>query len=134
MGFFTIYKGEKMTGENYRRIYLQTEHWERLVEKEIYSNKTAKCCICEKKYSLLPHHEKYDNLFHEKINVDVFIVCWDCHIKIHFYKLFFIFTKKTKLKYKYLRRRRLFLRAIYCIQNRKIIAALQAIAYYSVVN
>lgn len=69
--------------------YLKTRWWKDLNNQLIDSNPGAKCWICQKKYSLLLHHlgdEAYAHLFSEKLNVDVFILCWDCHERVHFHK------------------------------------------------
>lgn len=128
---FTHFSQNRFTGENYKEIYLKSSHWHQLTDKEIYSNPTAKCYIDEVKYSLLLHHCRYDNLFHEKLGRDVFILCYDCHNNVHFSKLFIFFTRKTKLKKKYLLRRMYYLRLIFCIRNRRFIPAIKALLLYT---
>jgi len=104
--------------------YFKTEWWITLKDKLIYTNPKAKCWICEKKYNLLIHHENYQRLFHEKLNRDVFILCFQCHEQLHFYRILWVFKMKTPLQYKKLKRRRLFLRFKYCIQNKYFISSI----------
>lgn len=120
MSYFFRFHGESFTGQNYKDIYLKTPHWQKLTEKHIYTNKNACCFICEKTSTLLLHHERYDNLFHERLYKDVFIVCFDCHTQIHFYTFLFFWKRKTKLSYWRLKRKRLFLRMLFCVQKRRI--------------
>lgn len=93
------------TGKDYP-LYFKTPHWQKLKEDLIYSNPNAKCWICGKKNTLLLHHVSYSNLLHELLNRDVFIVCFNCHTRIHFP----YFSKKTPLIEKKLRQRMVFLR------------------------
>lgn len=118
-----VFTADYYIGENYPN-YFNTPHWHKLKEEFIYSNSGAKCWICEKKNTLLPHHEKYDNLFKERINKDIFILCFDCHTQLHFYKIFFFFNRKTKLNYKSLRKRRFYLRSNYLVHNKRFGLAL----------
>lgn len=108
------------TGDNYQ-FYLKTQHWRNLKELHIYSNPHAKCWICgfTDKKDLLLHHERYDNLFHEKLEKDVFILCKDCHTEVHFFKKMFFLKRKTKLIRRELRYRRLSLKISFCIRNRQ---------------
>lgn len=104
--------------------YFTTEHWSNLKRKYIYLNPKAKCWICEITFTLLPHHERYDNLFHERISRDIFILCFNCHTQLHFYKFLFIFNRKTKLSYRNLKRRRLYLRMLFCIHKKRIVRSI----------
>lgn len=131
MSLFSTSQPQQFTGENYKAVYLKTPHWARLTEKYIYSSYPAKCFICEKTSTLLLHHEKYDNLFHERLYRDLFILCFNCHTELHFYKRFYVFPIKTKLRYRSLKRRRLFLRMRFCIHNRKIVPSIWYILRYT---
>lgn len=105
-------------GVNYPQ-YFNTSHWRDLKYKLIYSNKSAKCFICEYPYTLLIHHESYNYLFHERLYRDIFILCYNCHEQLHFYTFLFLFKVKTKLKRKSLRKRRLWLRLIICVRTKR---------------
>jgi len=96
--------------------YFKTEWWTSLKEKLIYTNPNVKCWICSKKDTLLIHHEKYDNLFHERLGRDIFILCYECHSQLHFSLFLGIYKRKTPLKTWNLKRRRLFLKLQNCIQ------------------
>lgn len=104
----------------YVREYLTSDWWEKLKKKNIYSNKRASCWICTKKYNLLLHHENYKNLGNEKLNKDIFILCFQCHTQVHFQKVLYFFKIRTPLIEKKLRRRRYLLRLRYCIHNKNI--------------
>lgn len=106
-------------GENYK-AYFQTNHWRKLKETLIYSNRDAKCWICEFPSNLLIHHESYDNLFKERLYKDIFIFCYGCHSQLHFRTFLHFFRIKTPLRKWNLKRRRLFLRAIFCVRRRGI--------------
>jgi hypothetical protein len=106
-------------GENYKQ-YFKTPHWARLLDQLIYSNPDAHCWIDQKKSSLLPHHERYDNLFHEKEGRDIFVLCFDCHTQLHFPVKTRLFTKKIPLLRWNLKRRRLFLKLMNCIERRDV--------------
>lgn len=110
---------EEYIGKNYPN-YFKTPHWVQLKEDLIYSNRNVHCWIDEITYSLLPHHERYDNLFHERLHRDIFILCYNCHRQLHFYRTFFFFTVKTKLTPSSLKRRRLFLRMLFCMRKRRV--------------
>lgn len=118
-----VFTAAYYTGKNYP-LYFQTEHWLSLNDDYIYSNSDAKCWICQKTYTLLLHHEKYENLFNERLFRDVFILCFDCHTQLHFYRFLFFFRRKTKLNPKSLRKRRLYLKTLYCIRSRKFFPSL----------
>lgn len=92
-------------GNNYKDYFL-TNHWQKLKEELLYSNPKAKCWICSKKNTLLIHHVDYSSLFHEVLNRDVYIVCFNCHTRIHFP----YFGKPTPLKKDILKRRMYFLK------------------------
>lgn len=113
-----VFTADFYNGRNYP-LYFRTPHWEKLNDQLIDSNLKAKCWICEIPYNLLIHHEKYDNLFNERLYRDVFILCFRCHTQLHFYHLLFIFKRKTALNVRSLRRRRLWLRLIFIVQNKR---------------
>lgn len=100
------------TSDSYKAEYLKTPHWNNLRDQLIYSNSGAQCWICGKMYSLLLHHEKYDNLYHERLGYDIVILCFDCHSQVHFQKILYFFPRKTKLKFRSLKKRRYFLKSI----------------------
>jgi 5-methylcytosine-specific restriction endonuclease McrA len=103
--------------------YLQTPHWINLNVKLIDTNRSAQCWICKKTYTLLIHHVRYDNLFHERLYRDIYILCYDCHTRVHFYKILGIFTRKTVLKRRNLLRRMRYLKYKDCIQKKSYGAA-----------
>ena len=123
MSYFFPFHGEVFTGENYKKIYLQTSHWKHLTIRLIHRNRDAHCFICERTNTLLLHHERYDHLFHERLFRDVFIICYTCHKQIHFHTFLLVFTRKTALTFWSLKRRRLFLRFIFCVRNRKFFSS-----------
>lgn len=100
--------------------YLKTYYWNDLKIKYIYSNPHAKCWICEKSFTLLLHHISYDNLYAEKLYRDVFILCFNCHTRVHFllFNTFRLPLSKTILLI-----RMRFLRFIFLVQKRRFIAA-----------
>lgn len=100
--------------------YFKTEWWINLKVKLIYSNPDVKCWICERKDTLLIHHEIYANLFHEKLNKDIFILCFNCHTQLHFSHFMKIFHRKTPIRTWNLKRRRLFLRLQFVIQKGRL--------------
>jgi len=117
-------------GDKYQE-YLQTPHWIKLQEKYIFSNKKARCWICEtpvyvfskegrKASNLLIHHVSYANLFNEKYYRDIYILCYRCHTQVHFYKIFIFFPITTRLKKRDLLQRMLFFRLKYCMQKKRI--------------
>lgn len=117
------------TGDNYPK-YFKTPHWYRLKEKHIYTNPHAKCWVCEipvrvfykegrKTSNLVPHHVSYDNLFHEKLGRDIYIICHECHNQAHYYKAFIFFERKLKLKRKLLLKRLRLLRFKYLVQEKR---------------
>lgn len=112
----SVFTPDYYKGEHYPKYFL-TPHWKQLKEDLIYSNPDAKCWICSKKNTLLIHHERYDNLFHEELFRDIFILCFNCHTQLHFRKFLFIFNWKTKLTVRELKKRRLILKYNYCLQN-----------------
>lgn len=71
-------------GENYKK-YFFTRHWIKLNDVLIDSNPDACCFICYLPSKLLLHHVTYENLFHEKLYRDVYILCFDCHTEVHFW-------------------------------------------------
>lgn len=80
-----VFTREYYHGEHYPD-YFKTRHWRELNEQLIDSNPKAKCWICHKKSTLLIHHVSYDNLFAEVYQVDIFILCFDCHTRVHFHR------------------------------------------------
>lgn len=116
-------------GDRYRQ-YLLTDHWGELRNKYIFDNVEAKCWVCEtpllmfEKYgvmssNLLLHHVRYDNLFHERLYRDLYILCTDCHSGVHFTVYFRIFKFKTKLTRMRLYRKMILLKIRYCIRSSK---------------
>lgn len=85
-------------------LYLQSDHWKHLKKIHITDNPRACCWICGRKNKLLLHHVSYDHLYHEKLNIDIYIVCFDCHTKIHF--SFFGLCKTPLVKSKLIGRMR----------------------------
>ena len=65
--------------------YLKTQWWWDLKYKLIVCNDKAKCYICHRKDTLLVHHCNYRALYKEKLNKDVYILCFDCHTMTHFW-------------------------------------------------
>lgn len=118
---------EELGITNYR-AYFTTSHWKYLKNKWLVKNVHASCFICKTKKKLILHHATYDNLGKEKLNKDVYIVCYNCHQKIHYLfvfwkiKLFRVpLVKNTLLFTMYIRKSiRLYLRlkpiqATYCL-------------------
>ena len=130
MSHFTRFSQMNFTGENYREIYLKTPHWLQLVDQLITSNPNAKCYICEKTYTLLLHHCRYDNLFHERVGRDIFILCFNCHTQVHFRRFLILFTRKTPLRRRALLKRMYLLRLFFCVRNRKFFATIKFIFLY----
>lgn len=62
------------------RKYINSKQWDQF--KKHHSKHTF-CAVCQTPWRLVFHHEQY-NLGREKMNQDVFRVCWDCHRKIHY--------------------------------------------------
>lgn len=117
-----VFTQGKYTGIHYPD-YFKTPWWKHLKVELIYSNPDAKCWICKSRERLLLHHEIY-NLFCEKLNRDIFILCFDCHTKLHFYKMFGFLKRKTKLHTPNLKRRRLSLMVEECIRNKRYLLSL----------
>lgn len=105
------------------QTYLLSAHWKRLKSQLIYSNSRAACFLCGISYKLLLHHVSYDNLGHERLKRDLFILCYDCHNRAHFWHFLWIFKIKIPLKSRYLRKRLYYLKISKCIQSGKIIAS-----------
>lgn len=124
-----VFTEEYYRGEHYPEYFL-TDHWHDIKDQFIYKRFGAHCWICEKTSTLLPHHERYDNLFHERLFRDIFILCYDCHNKLHFYKIFFVFTVRTPLTFFSLKRRRLLLRSKFLIQKKRFASAFWHIIRY----
>jgi len=105
--------------------YLQSSYWKHLKIKLIYSNKKARCAICETSFNLLLHHERYDNLYHEKLGRDIVIVCGLCHTKIHYITILFIRFKVPLIHEKLLIRRKWW-KLVFCIQHKGFVAVVKA--------
>jgi hypothetical protein len=65
--------------------YLKSQWWWDLKYKLITCNSSAECFICHKRTQLLLHHAQYEAKYHEKLNKDVYILCFDCHTMTHFW-------------------------------------------------
>jgi len=124
-----VFTADYYRGERYKE-YLLLPYWEERRVEWLYNNPRASCWICEQKViiwdyvtywtsNLLPHHERYDNLFHERLFRDIFILCFNCHSQLHKYRFLFFWEKKTPNRYRARKRRRLFMRMTYVIQKRK---------------
>jgi hypothetical protein len=100
--------------------YLQSDHWQQLVTRYIKKNPRAHCFVCNKRYTLLPHHVSYLNLGKERINKDIYIVCWDHHHACHFLFGFI----KIPLRISHLLPRLYFLKSWYSLSHGRIIPAL----------
>lgn len=72
--------------QNYQE-YLSTKHWKNLKQKLIYNDKRT-CFICNSKSKLVIHHIDYSRLFKEKLYKDVYILCFSCHEKVHYWTTF----------------------------------------------
>lgn len=113
-------------GERYKE-YLVTNHWRKLRKKYIFDDPTSRCWICEvpllisMKYgqmlsNLLLHHVSYRYLFHERLYRDIYILCTNCHSRVHFSVYLRLFTYKTPLIRLRLYRKMILLKIRYCIQ------------------
>jgi len=112
--------------------YFQTDWWRKLNDQLIDSKTDANCWICEKTNTLLLHHEKYTNLFAERLYRDVFVLCYTCHSRLHFSTVLFFFLRKTKLDYQSLKRRRLFLRLLFVLKQKRFGSAVWYLFRYLV--
>jgi hypothetical protein len=118
--------------------YLASPFWLQLKEKYIYSKKSAKCFICEKTYTLLLHHVKYQRLGKEQllkihlfhVTGDVVIVCFDCHTKIHFIKLLGFIKIRVPLKKYLLVKRMLFLRLVFLLGKHRLLEGFITFLFY----
>ena len=63
--------------------YLSSSHWQEITRSLIDLNPRARCWICGKRRHLLLHHVSYDHLGHERLGIDIYIVCYGCHEEIH---------------------------------------------------
>lgn len=120
-----VFTGNYYRGENYKD-YFNTRHWKKLNDELIDSNPDAKCYICRKKNTLLLHHVKYDNLFAEVLEVDVYILCFNCHTRTHFH----LNGKKVPLDPAILLKRMKLLKYTYHIRSFRLGSAINAIASY----
>ncbi len=66
-------------------VYLKSQWWWDLKYKHLTCNPTAKCFICHNRIQLLLHHACYEAKYHERLNKDVYILCFDCHTMTHFW-------------------------------------------------
>lgn len=64
--------------------YFLSDHWKALKEDHL-DKRTSQCFVCETWVKLLLHHVSYANLFKEKLWKDVYILCYSCHNKAHFW-------------------------------------------------
>lgn len=97
--------------------YFNTAHWKRLRKK--YIKPSTKCYVCGTNKYLALHHASYQNLGHEKINKDLYVLCFRCHTKVHYYLFKLIrvpLSKDALLASMYYRK------AIYKLGNLNIIA------------
>ena len=69
-----------MTFEDYRE-YLRSDDW-RDRRKQLMDEASWTCSDCGDKAKEL-HHENYDNLGSEELDVDVVPLCTDCHKDRH---------------------------------------------------
>ncbi len=69
---------------NYEQ-YLKTQYWWDLNYRYLTCNEKARCFVCGNKYTLLLHHCNYRALHKEKLNKDIYILCFDCHELVHFW-------------------------------------------------
>lgn len=126
--------GYKELGYSSYYDYLQDDHFRALTVKYIYTDSSAKCFIDGKKYPevfLLLHHVSYDNLGRETLGRDVFILCYNCHKKAHFIKMFLLFEKRIPLTNKKLKKRLYYLKVANCIRKLQFIRASWYILTYS---
>lgn len=114
----------------YRKTYLHSPHWYRLNDQLIDSNPDASCWICGKLSTLLLHHITYENLYKEELYKDVYILCFDCHTRVHFKPVLYFFRRKTPLEKHLLLRRMRFLKMISCIQKGRIFPSLWYMCRY----
>lgn len=105
--------------------YLHTPHWIKLRRKIVLL--VGQCWICRSKKHLELHHERYDHLGHEKLTLDVFVVCQHCHQMIHFDKFLF-FTRKIPLDPESLKQRRIGLKIWWCFWHARVLS----FAWYSI--
>lgn len=64
--------------------YFKTKWWKELKEDLLF-RRGACCYICYSRVTLLLHHVSYANLFSEKLYKDVYILCFECHNRAHFW-------------------------------------------------
>ena len=69
-----------MTFDNYRE-YLMSDDW-RERRKELMEEAGGVCSDCGDKATQL-HHENYDNLGSEELDIDVVALCTNCHKERH---------------------------------------------------
>lgn len=62
--------------------YLKSDHWKeiRRAALEFYG---FACCLCGKRDNLNVHHRNYNNLHNENIQLDLIVLCKDCHTCFH---------------------------------------------------
>ena len=95
--------------------YLKSRHWHALNE-DILFRRGAQCYICTRKSTLVLHHVSYKHLYHEKLNRDLYILCFDCHTQAHFWTFFRL---KVPLRTDWLILSMRVRRLQYCVQSRQ---------------
>lgn len=100
--------------------YFNTKWWFDLKYKHIIGNKNAKCFVCGRTDSLLLHHVNYQALYREKLLKDVYILCFDCHNRVHFW---FNGLIKVSLSTNVLLFSMRLRKSTFCIRNRYFIMA-----------
>lgn len=63
--------------------YLNSDDWKKR-RKELLKEASWKCSECGKRATQI-HHDSYDNLGNEQLNVDVRALCTECHNEEHGY-------------------------------------------------
>lgn len=104
-------------GSNYPK-YFETEWWKKLKVDLVWKNPKARCfcCGCKIREWIQLHHIRYDHLFAEKLYKDIYLLCYNCHRRVH--KLFF-FLWRYPLKHKLLLLHVRLLKSIYALLHKK---------------
>lgn len=97
--------------------YFKTNHWWDLKYEYLTANREAKCFVCHTKSTLLLHHVNYRALYREKLDSDVYILCYDCHNRVHFW---FFRLIKVPLNTNSLLFAMRIRRSIYCMRSGQI--------------
>ena len=92
--------------------YFSTDHW-RALKEDLLWKRNAQCYVCHRWGTLLIHHVKYSSLYKEKVNQDIYILCYDCHNRVHFWGPF---RWKVPLTTNWLLFSMRSRRMIYCVQ------------------